>query len=71
MELTFDPNTDAVLFSMVTHEGGAPTAVEFDLDIDGVQLFFFYSPEGRVVGIEVLGASRFLSPAVLSAATLD
>lgn len=68
MTLTFDPNTDAVFFSIESRVGGAPKTEDFELGIDGVHVTLFYAIDGRVVGIEVVGASRFLAPDVLESA---
>ncbi len=71
MKLTFDPNTDAAFLFLGSASGGAPRSERFDVGIEGVQVFLFYSSDDRLVGIEVLGASRFLASDVLIKASLD
>ena len=71
MKLTFDPETDeAFLLTGGDAEfGGAPFSEACDLGIDGVSFILFYTADGRLVGIEVLGASQFFAPRVLHDAT--
>jgi len=71
MKLIFDPITDAALFYSGSDLSGAPRSESFDIEIDGVKLIILYSPDNKVVGIEVLGASRFVVPEVLGAAIPD
>ncbi|MGO8870397.1 MAG: DUF2283 domain-containing protein [Acidimicrobiales bacterium] len=67
MKLTFDPETDAAfLFTAGEAEfAGAPRSEACDLGIEGVSFILLYTADGRLVGIEVLGASRFFAPQVL------
>ena len=71
MKLTFDPETDEAFLRTGgdAEIGGAPLSEACDLGIDGVSLILLYTEDGRLAGIEVLGASRFFAPHVLHEAT--
>ena len=71
MKLTFDPETDEAFLRTGgdTAIGGAPRSEACDLGIDGVSFILLYTEDGRLAGIEVLGASRFFSPGLLHEAT--
>ena len=67
MKLTFDPETDEAFLRTGGDAaiGGAPRSEACDLGIDGVSFILLYTADGRLAGIEVLGASRFFSPRLL------
>jgi hypothetical protein len=46
--------------------GGAPRSVLCDLDVEQGAVILLLSPEDRLVGLEILGASRVLPPEVLA-----
>ncbi len=67
MKLTFDPETDEAFLRIggEAERGGAPRSEACDVGIEGVSLIFLYAADGRLVGIEVLGASRLFAAHVL------
>ncbi|MGA3184295.1 MAG: DUF2283 domain-containing protein [Candidatus Dormibacteria bacterium] len=46
--------------------GGAPRSVMCDLDVEQGAVILLLSPEDRLVGLEILGASRVLPSEVLA-----
>ena len=62
MKITFDPQADAA-FVIIDGEippGGAPRSEICDLEIEGGAVILLFSAEDRLVGLEILGASRLL-----------
>lgn len=70
MRVTYDAGVDAAyiyLAAEIRAGGVARTVPVNPLEIDGM-INLDFDAEGRMVGIEVLDASRFLSPELLASA---
>lgn len=70
MKITLDTDADAA-FIFLDDEispGGAPRSEICDLEIEGGAVILLLSSENQLVGLEILGASRLLTPEVLSLA---
>ncbi len=70
MKVTFDAASDAafVVLGDAIPSGGAPRSQICDLEIDNAAVILLFSPEDRLVGLEILGASRVLPPEILARA---
>lgn len=71
MRLTYDPSADAafVYFEDGIPPGGAPHSLMCDLEIREGAVILLLDDEERLVGIELLGASRLLPESVLASAS--
>lgn len=71
VRLTFDGEADAAYVALGpdTGAGGVTRTVPVDLGGElGIDVALDVDANGRLVGVEVLGASRLLAPEVLAAA---
>jgi len=70
MTVTFDAEADAafVYLDGDIPPGGAPRSEICDVEIEGGAVILLFSPDDRLVGIEILGASRLLTPQTLAKA---
>jgi uncharacterized protein YuzE len=70
MKVTFDPDSDAafVTFGDAIPPGGAPRSEICDVEMKDASVILLFSPEDRLVGLEILGASKVLPPEVLARA---
>ena len=70
MRLTYDRMSDAATVYLVDDvgAGGAPQSVMCDLEIPEGAVILLLSADQRLVGIEVLGASRILPTNLLAKA---
>lgn len=70
MRLTYDPQADAAFVYLVDEigPGQAPRSLICDLEIQEGAVILLLNNDDRVVGIEVLGASRLLPPEILQSA---
>jgi uncharacterized protein YuzE len=70
MKVTFDAASDAafVVLGDAIPPGGAPRSQICDLEIENTAVILLFSPDDRLVGLEILGASRVLPPQVLAQA---
>lgn len=68
MRIRLDPKADAAFVMLVDDlpVGGAPKSVMCDLDIDQGAVILLLSAEDRLMGLEILGASRVLPPEVIA-----
>ena len=67
MRLSYDQASDAATIYIVDEivAGGAPRSVMCDLEVRDGAVILLLDDDDRLVGIEVLGASRVLPIAVL------
>ena len=70
MRLTYDSDADAAYLHLVDSiaPGGVAQTRPAMLDFDRAFIAFDFDSEGKVLGIEILGASRVLSEEALGAA---
>jgi len=70
MKISYDQASDAATIYIVDEisHGGAPRSVMCDLEVRDGAVILMLSDDDRLVGIEVLGASRVLPVEVLRAA---
>lgn len=70
MRLTYDPDADAAFVVLVDEipPGGAPRSHMCDLEVREGAVILLLDADGRLLGLELLGASRLLPPAVLASA---
>jgi uncharacterized protein YuzE len=70
MKISYDQASDAATIYIVDEIGhaGAPRSVMCDLEVRDGAVILMLSDDDRLVGIEVLGASRVLPVEVLRAA---
>lgn len=70
MIMSFDVEADAafVYLDGRVPPGGAPRSEICNLEIEGGAVILLFSPDDRLVGLEVLGASRLIAPDVLARA---
>jgi uncharacterized protein YuzE len=71
MKITIDFQADAA-FIFINDEippGGAPRSEICDFEIKDGAVILLFSPEDRLVGLEILGASRLLPLEVLEKAS--
>ena len=70
MRTTYDPRADAAFVYLVDviQPGGAPRSHMCDVAFDQAAVILVFSPEDKLVGLEVLGASRVLPQVVLGTA---
>ena len=70
MTVTFDAEADAafVYLDGDIPPGAAPRSEICDVEIEGGAVILLFSPDDRLVGIEILGASRLLTPQTLAKA---
>jgi uncharacterized protein YuzE len=71
MRLNYDRTSDAATIYLIDEirAGDAPRSVMCDLEVQNGAVILLLTVEGRLVGIEVLGASRVLPAEVLAAAS--
>jgi len=70
MKLEYDPQIDAAYISLADEigSGAAATTVPVDPEeIDG-EINLDFDRDGRLIGIEIQSASRFLPPSLLASA---
>ena len=68
MELEYDPEADAAYIRLAGHIGAGGVAKTYPcdpLEVDGM-INLDFDAQGRLVGIEVLGASKKLPPEALT-----
>jgi uncharacterized protein YuzE len=67
MRLSYDEESDAATIYIANEiaPGGAPRSVMCDLEVRDGAVILLLDEDDRLVGIEVLGASRVLPPTVL------
>lgn len=70
MRLTYDADADAAYVYLVDTIGGGEVArtVASMLDLDQAFISFDFDAGGKVLGVEILGASRVLAAETLRAA---
>lgn len=70
VRLTHDAEADAAYVYLVDeiNRGEVASSRVADIPMDGAALTVDFDADGRVIGIEVLGASRVLRPETISAA---
>jgi uncharacterized protein YuzE len=70
MRLSYDAEVDVATVYLLDEigPGGAPNSAICDLEADGGSVILLLSGEGKLVGIEVLGATKLLPPALLGPA---
>ena len=68
--MTYDPEADAAFVYLADRigPGEAPRSLMCDLEIQEGAVILLLDDDGRVLGIELLGASRLLPPDVLASA---
>ena len=68
MKVTFDAAADAayVVLGDAIPPGGAPRSQICDVEMTDAAVILLFSPDDRLVGFEILGASRVLPPDVLA-----
>ena len=71
VRISYDRDTDAATIYLVDDigPGGAPGSAMCDLEVQGGAVILLLSEGGRLVGIEVLGASRLLPSQLLGEGT--
>ncbi|MGN6794507.1 MAG: hypothetical protein ACTHJW_19145 [Streptosporangiaceae bacterium] len=71
MKLTFDADADAAFFTFgeAISPGGAPRSEICNLEMKDAAVILLFSPGDWLVGLEILGASRVLTPEVLAEAS--
>lgn len=70
VRLTYDPVADAayLYFVEAIEPGGVAQTRSSMLDLDRAFIAFDFDADGKVLGLEILGASRVLSAATLQSA---
>lgn len=70
MKMTYDPEADSALVYLVERidPGDAPGSLMCDLEVREGAVVLLLDVEHRVLGFEILGASRLLPPEVLRSA---
>ena len=68
MKITIDPDSDTafVILGETIDPGGAPHSHICDLELHEGAVILLFSPDDRLVGLEILGASRVLPPEILA-----
>ena len=71
MKVTFDRDADAAFVTFVDAipPGGAPRSEICDVEMTDAAVILLFSPEDRLVGLEILGASKVLPVEVLDQAS--
>lgn len=70
MRLTYDPEVDAAYLYLVAsiEDGEVDRTISSKLELDRSFISFDVNAEGKILGIEILGASRVLPLAVIQGA---
>lgn len=68
MNVRYDPVADAafIYLTEAIPAGGAPKSHICDLEIENGSVILLFSPDDRLVDLEILGASRILPSEVLA-----
>ena len=68
VRISYDPDSDAAMIFLTGDiaPGGAPRSAMCDLEVQEAAVILLLSEADRLVGIEVLGASKLLPPELLA-----
>ena len=68
MEIVFDPDADAAFIYFVTDTQDVACTEPVDVAFEGATVILMMNASGRLMGLELLGASKILPASVMEAA---